>query len=108
MVSQALNLIANAFGACVTWADSLFDSVQGKGVIIGALLIVFVTSLFLMPLRGGSVNISNAITDYAGNAIFHKGKYAKGHSLGSRRKVGKFERGNTSARLVRQNKLRSK
>ena len=106
MVSQALGIVTSSFRACVSWVDTLLEAVQGKGVLISALLIVFITSLFLMPLRGGSVNLSNAITDYAGNAIYHKGKYSKGHSIGSRRKVGKFERGNSSARLARNARMK--
>lgn len=102
MVSQALNILVYAFRACVAWTDTLFQSVQGKGVLLAALLIVFVTSLFIMPLRGGSVNLSNAITDYAGSTIY-KGKYSSGKkTVGSRRMHGKFEKGNKSAQLVRK------
>ena len=106
MVAKAMEVIATAFSACVQWTDTLLDRTGGKGFVIAAIIIVFITSLFLMPLRGGHVALNGAIVDYAGNSIHHPGRYAKGYSVGSRRKVGKFERGNSSARLARNARMK--
>lgn len=101
MVSQALDIIAKAFGACVAWVDSLLSAVQGKGVLISALLIVFITSLFLMPLRGVSTERFDAITDYRASKIYG-GKYKKG-SIGSKIRKSRTSKGGTFTKGSRAN-----
>lgn len=62
MVSQSLEICGQAILACVDWLERLFSAVGGTQYLIAALLILFVTSLFLIPLRGAYTG--GAIRDY--------------------------------------------
>lgn len=52
MVIEALNICRTALLACIEWFDSIIQAVDGSGVIIAMAIVVFVVSMFLMPLRG--------------------------------------------------------
>lgn len=73
MTIQSLEIMKTAFAACVTWANQLFEAVDGGGVVLAAFCIVLVIGLLFIPMRG------NAITNiavYSQNKI-HSGKKAK-------------------------------
>lgn len=105
MTQKAVEMMGTVFSACLQWLDSLLSAVQGEGFIIAGILIVFITSLFLMPLRGGSIAISRSITDFTASAI-HTGKHESGRWKLRSSGKGKYEKGNTVGRVIRQRNLR--
>lgn len=102
MTQRVVEMMATVFSACVSWVDSLFTAVGGTGFFVAGLIIMFVTSLFLMPLRGGSVAIGSHITDFASSEIY-KGKHWNGkRTVANPAYRGKFLSGNSTSRLVRR------
>ncbi len=103
MTQWAVELMATVIAACVSWTDSLFSVVGGQGFVVAALIIVFVTSLLLMPLRGGGyVALGGAIGDFASSEMY-KGKYWNGKRTVSKPGYkGKYLSSNPTSRTVRR------
>lgn len=57
MVAWAVNLLGEVFTACWKWFSSIMEKIDGFGFVIAAIVIVFITSMFLMPMRGGRVAV---------------------------------------------------
>lgn len=102
MTQEVVILMATVFSACVSWVDSVFTAVGGTGFLVAGLLITFVTSLFLMPLRGGSVAIGSHITDFASSEMY-SGRHSSGkRTVSNPSYKGKFLSKNSTSRLVRR------
>lgn len=68
MVSWAVELFSEVFSVCVDWFTDIIDSVEGMPFIISAVLIVFVVSLFLLPMRGRGID---SIANFTVNETHH-------------------------------------
>lgn len=106
MVGEVFKLFTTIFERCVSWFNSLLSAVGGTDYVVAALLIVFVVALLIMPIRGGHFDVSSFVTDFGRSQIYNP-KYSSGKwTIGNKGYKGKFVKGNTSARVVRNRKLR--
>lgn len=104
MVAWAVKLIGDVFTVCLGWFQCIVDALNAEGFIVAAILIVFITSLFLLPLRGRSVPVNDGLIDFTRGNI-RSGRYDNGKRVISNAGYrGKFQKGNTSARLVRKSR----
>lgn len=72
MVEEVItNIIYRAFEACAYWTDVLFESVGGKGAILGIFMIVLVIGLLFIPMRG---NAASNIKVYSEKKMHSKNK----------------------------------
>lgn len=55
MIGQAIDIITTAFAACVSFFDRIVSAVGAAPLIVATLGMLFVVSLFLMPLRGAAI-----------------------------------------------------
>lgn len=72
MVAWAVNLVGEVFTACWQWFSSIMDKIDGFGFVIAAIVIVFITSLFLMPMRGGRAAVGGLSDISIGYGRFYK------------------------------------
>lgn len=62
-------IIYPVFKWCSYWTDILFESVGGKGIVLGIFMIVLVIGLLFIPMRGNAVGNIKA---YSENKIHSK------------------------------------
>lgn len=62
MLSDAFVLISQAFAAAVTFFERIVSAVGAAPLIIATLGMLFVVSMFLMPLRGAAVSSFRSAT----------------------------------------------
>lgn len=106
MVGEVIKLFTTIFQKCVSWFNSLLSAVGGSDYVVAALLIVFVVSFLILPMRGGHFDVSSGLTDF-GRTQLYTPKYSSGKwKVGNPGYKGKFSKGNTSAKVVRNRKLR--
>lgn len=55
MVSDIFGIFEIIFLKCVEWSTSLFERTGAAPFYVAAVIIVFVVSFLVLPLRGGSI-----------------------------------------------------
>lgn len=108
MVSDIFGIFEIIFSKCVEWSTSLFERTGATPFYVAAMIIVFVVSFLVVPLRGGNIgDMGSNYSDYTRNKTYTP-RYWNGRSntkaTGYR---GKFERGKDNQRIL-ANRNRSK
>lgn len=80
MVEEVItSIIYPVFKKCAYWTDLLFESVGGKGAVLGIFMIVLVIGLLFIPMRG---NAAGNIKAYAEKKIYSNKKAKSGSKKG--------------------------
>ena len=80
MVSQALNLIKGIFVQCFTWTENLLSAIGGTGIVLSAVAVSLIASIFILPIRGGQggLGMDSSLFDFQVNYTSRPRKQEKG------------------------------
>ena len=107
MVLEALKIMESAFWACADWTNQLFTVTGGGSIVLAAFCIVVIVGVLFMPLRGGNILPSySSVSDFVAQTTY-RGKFGKNAKKPNYSKMGRFEKGNSKAKIDRNSKLRS-
>lgn len=74
MTLQIVRAFRGVFAACAEWFAKLITAIDGSGFIIAAVVICFIVSMLLLPLRGRN-GLSRDAADFS---TWHPKKGEKG------------------------------
>lgn len=93
MVVQILNSLRNMIGSILGWIEAILDGTGGTMVVLSAIVIALVASLFIVPIRGGSGTFGTQFIGDFVKSYSYSGKYSNGKTTAiSRPGKGKFEK----------------
>lgn len=80
MVSQVLNLIKGIFVQCFTWTENLLSAIGGTGIVLSAVAVALLASVFILPIRGGQggLGMDSSLFDFQINYTSRPRKQEKG------------------------------
>lgn len=74
MVVSVLQMMETVFSSCLGWMQTIFDTIGGTMVVLSAIAVALVASLFVLPVRGRG--LPSGVAEFTKNTI--SGKNRKG------------------------------
>lgn len=80
MVNDIFGIFEIIFSKCVEWSTSLFESTGATPFYVAAVIVVFVVTFLVLPLRGGGITINDSVADFTRQATY-SGKHYNGRTV---------------------------